>query len=157
MSLDCWRWVLWHLSLLYDTDTCHSHCRVMSLTCHSHCRVLSLTCHSHCRVLGVQSHSRHDTAPPDLVLLLPHRVVCGGHDGWRCEEGLSSQVDVLTSGRGGCWHDKCTLVLDLDETLIHSVLDPLTNVTTTYERPGSSVLSVVCCPPLAHTQFTLCL
>jgi TFIIF-interacting CTD phosphatase-like protein len=29
-----------------------------------------------------------------------------------------------------------TLVLDLDETLIHTVVDPVRNVATTHERPG---------------------
>ena len=34
--------------------------------------------------------------------------------------------------------EKATLVLDLDETLIHSVVDPVSNETTTHQRPGLS-------------------
>jgi hypothetical protein len=32
--------------------------------------------------------------------------------------------------------DKATLVLDLDETLVHTVVDPSTSVVTTHQRPG---------------------
>jgi Dullard-like phosphatase family protein len=44
-----------------------------------------------------------------------------------------SQVD----GNSGTM-EKATLVLDLDETLIHSVVDPVSNETTTHQRPGLS-------------------
>jgi hypothetical protein len=45
---------------------------------------------------------------------------------------------ILSSTSGSCslQEIKPTLVLDLDETLVHSASDPVTNVTTTYERPG---------------------
>ena len=51
---------------------------------------------------------------------------------------------ILSSTSGSCslQEIKPTLVLDLDETLVHSVSDPVTNVTTTYERPGIARLSL---------------
>jgi Dullard-like phosphatase family protein len=49
----------------------------------------------------------------------------------------SSDCKPQVDGNSGTM-EKATLVLDLDETLIHSVVDPVSNETTTHQRPGLS-------------------
>jgi Dullard-like phosphatase family protein len=50
----------------------------------------------------------------------------------------SCSSSPVAADQDGAKEEKATLVLDLDETLIHSEVDPVSNETTTHQRPGLS-------------------
>ena len=75
--------------------------------------------------------------PVDAALLCPARCSFFVHQAAnrRPEQNDPTQQSLLP-GVASDLPEIPTLVLDLDETLIHTVTDPVSNVSTTHSRPG---------------------